>query len=80
MPLSDAARAAGDALFPLCLTGGDAYELAMAVPDDGEQALRAAGVEVTRIGRFIDGPPRVEVRQPDGLLLSLPSGGWSHFS
>ena len=79
VPLSDAARAAGDALFPLCLTGGDDYELAMAVPDDGEQALRAAGVEVTRIGRFIDGPPRVEVRQPDGLLLSLPSGGWSHF-
>jgi thiamine-monophosphate kinase len=79
VPMSDAAQGAGDGYLPLRLTGGDDYELAMAVSDANVPALRVCGVPVTRIGRFIDGPPRVEARQPDGLLLALPSGGWSHF-
>jgi len=79
LPLSDAARAAGEGYLPLCLTGGDDYELAMAVPEANAAKLATAGVMVTRIGRFVEGPPRVEVRHPDGLLMTLPSGGWSHF-
>ncbi len=80
VPLSDAARAAGAEFLPLCLTGGDDYELAMAVSDARADALGESGVAVTRIGRFVAGPPRVAVRSADGRLLALPSGGWSHFN
>ena len=58
VPLSPAARAAiaAGARLERCLSGGDDYELLMAVPVAREAALaRAAascGVAVTRIGRF----------------------------
>lgn len=82
LPRSDAARAAGDDFVALCLTGGDDYELAMAVPNSHSDALRDAaattGVPVTRIGRFIEGPPRATVRR-QGATLELRTGGWSHF-
>ncbi len=81
VPLSDAAREAG--MLPLCLTGGDDYELVLAVPPDREAALaeaaRAARTPVTRIGRFLAGPASVTVRAEDGSELPLPAGGWSHF-
>ena len=84
VPLSPAAQAAGAAWLPQCLTGGDDYELAMAVPDLAADALRARaaalGVPVTRIGRFVAGPARVTVRGADGQPLALPRGGWSHFA
>ncbi len=77
------ARAAGPAWLPACLTGGDDYELLLAVPPDREAALVAAagraGMAVTRIGHFHSGPPRVSVLGPDGAEMALPSGGWSHF-
>jgi thiamine-monophosphate kinase len=83
VPLSDAARAAGPEWLAACLTGGDDYELLLAVPPDREAALVAAavaiGVNVTRIGHFHRGSPRVSVRGPDGAEMALPSGGWSHF-
>ncbi len=83
VPRSAAARAAGAAWLSLCLTGGDDYELAMAVPDAAAPALReaaaAARVAVTQIGRFMAGPPEVVVRGPAGALLALGAGGWSHF-
>jgi thiamine-monophosphate kinase len=83
VPLSDAARAAGPEWLAACLTGGDDYELLLAVPPDREAALVAAagagGIRVTRIGHFHSGPPRVSVRSPDGAEMALPSGGWSHF-
>jgi thiamine-monophosphate kinase len=82
LPLSAPARAAlPDALMHI-LTGGDDYELAMAVPPEALPALRAAAgvVPVTCIGRFLAGPPRVAVRAPDGAELYLPTGGWSHFA
>ena len=86
VPLSPAARAAAGAAdrLPLCLTGGDDYELLLAVPPDREPALhaaaRAAGIAVTRIGAFLAGPPHVTVRAPDGSILPLERGGWSHFA
>ncbi|HST73904.1 MAG TPA: thiamine-phosphate kinase [Acetobacteraceae bacterium] len=83
VPLSDPARAAGAEWLPACLTGGDDYELLLAVPPSREAALIAAAervrMVVTRIGHFHSGPPRVSVRGPDGAEMALPSGGWSHF-
>jgi thiamine-monophosphate kinase len=84
VPLSAAARAAGPEHLARCLTGGDDYELVMAVAPEREAALLAvaarAGVAVTRIGRFLAGPPQVAVRGADGALMTFASGGWSHFS
>jgi thiamine-monophosphate kinase len=82
LPLSDAARATLPATLARILTGGDDYELAMAVRPAQEAALRetAGNVPVTRIGRFVAGPPRVTVRDAAGAALALPAGGWSHFA
>jgi thiamine-monophosphate kinase len=82
VPRSPAALACGEAYLPLCLTGGDDYELALAVPPEREAAFVAhasvLGLAVTRIGRFVDGAG-VRVLSADGAPLVLPSGGWSHF-
>ena len=79
-----AAVAADPALLTSCLTGGDDYELLLAVPESREAALRAVavacGVAVTRIGRFVSGAPQVSVRGPDGAPMALAAGGWSHFA
>jgi thiamine-monophosphate kinase len=83
VPLSDAARMAGPEWLPACLTGGDDYELLLAVSPNREATLvaeaRRVGMAVTRIGHFHSGPPRVSVRGPDGAEMALRSGGWSHF-
>jgi thiamine-monophosphate kinase len=83
VPLSDAARVAGPDWLVTCLTGGDDYELLLAVPPARSDALRQeatrAGIPVTRIGRFHSGPPEVVVRQASGEVLALTKGGWSHF-
>jgi thiamine-monophosphate kinase len=83
LPLSPAARQAGAGSLSTILTGGDDYELLLAVPSDREAALhdaaREAGIPVTRIGRFRAGLPGVMVHGPDGKPLSLAKGGWSHF-
>jgi thiamine-monophosphate kinase len=83
VPLSDAARRAGPEWLVTCLTGGDDYELLLAVPPAREvaieQAARAAGMAVTRIGSFRAGPARVMVRRTDGEPMTLATGGWSHF-
>ncbi|HQT77059.1 MAG: thiamine-phosphate kinase [Rhodospirillales bacterium 20-64-7] len=83
VPLSDAARKAGPDWLPTCLTGGDDYEVLMAVPPAQEAALRQAaaqaGIPVTRIGHFHSGPPAVMVRTASGEPFALTSGGWSHF-
>jgi thiamine-monophosphate kinase len=83
VPLSDAARAAGPAWFVTCLTGGDDYELLLAVPPKRREAFLAsaggAGIAVTCIGRFVAGSPEVVVRQASGEPLLLTKGGWSHF-
>lgn len=88
VPLSAAARVAttmdgaGAGWLETCLTGGDDYEVLMAVPPAHVPALRdaarAIGVGVSRIGTFHSGPPRVMVRGADGNALTLKKGGWSH--
>lgn len=87
VPLSDAARAAGPQLeadwLATCLTGGDDYEVLLALPPDRRDALLASaarsGIAVTRIGRFHSGPPEVMVRQASGEPVVFKTGGWSHF-
>jgi thiamine-monophosphate kinase len=83
VPLSDAARAAGAEWLTTCLTGGDDYELLLAVPPVHEAALREAardaGVPVTRIGTFHVGAPDVVVRDAVGQPIALDRPGWSHF-
>ena len=83
VPLSPPARQAGPDWLPTCLTGGDDYELLLAVPPAHEaalqQAAQAAGMAVTRIGSFRSGPPHVMVRGPDGKPMTFATGGWSHF-
>ena len=74
VPLSDAARAAGPDWLPICLTGGDDYELLLAIPPGGE-----TGIPVTRIGAFRAGKPEVIVQGLDGKPMNLARGGWSHF-
>jgi thiamine-monophosphate kinase len=83
VPLSDAARSAGSAWLNTCLTGGDDYELLLAVPPENESALQqaamTAGMAVTRVGAFHPGEPLVMVVAPGGETLALTKGGWSHF-
>jgi thiamine-monophosphate kinase len=83
VPLSPPAQQAGAAWLSTILSGGDDYELLLAVPPDREAALRdaarAAGVAVTRIGDFRPGPAEVTVRGADGMPLRIEKGGWSHF-
>jgi thiamine-monophosphate kinase len=83
VPLSDAARAAGPGWLETCLTGGDDYEVLMAVPPDRAAALRQAaaalGIAVTRIGHFRAGSAEVMVRRSGGEPFVFAKGGWSHF-
>ena len=80
VPLSDAARKAGR--LNACLTGGDDYELLLAVPPTSAAALQAeckrSGLPVTAIGRFA---PGAETTVTDEYGLPTPNlePGWSHF-
>ncbi len=83
VPLSEPARSAGPKWFGTCLTGGDDYELLLAVPRAHEAALekaaRTAGIQVTHIGNFRAGSPAVVVHGSDGRPMVFDRGGWSHF-
>lgn len=82
VPLSDAARQAGPDWLATCLTGGDDYELLLAVPPAHDDALRRAaaarGVAVTRIGRFDRTLSGVTVQGPSGETMAFARTGWSH--
>lgn len=91
VPLSEAAQAAGSAWLETCLTGGDDYEILMAIPPERELALQSHGVlqtqhgpvTMTRIGAFrpTTGPhgrPNVQVVDALGAPMVFSQGGWSH--
>ena len=82
IPLSDAARAAGPDWLETCLTGGDDYELLMAVAPEAELALAreaaALGIAATRVGEVV-APPGVRVFDAAGTPMTFARGGWSHF-
>jgi thiamine-monophosphate kinase len=83
VPLSDPAKAAGEGWLETCMTGGDDYELLLAVPPSREEALlqeaAARRIPVTRIGAFHSGTPDVMVKAANGEPLPLTKGGWTHF-
>jgi thiamine-monophosphate kinase len=83
VPVSAAGREAGLQFVESGAAGGDDYELLLAVPVAREAALLegagAAGVPVTRIGRFLEGAPEVTGVRQDGSVVALGGGGWSHF-
>ncbi|MCC6597731.1 MAG: thiamine-phosphate kinase [Alphaproteobacteria bacterium] len=58
------------------LTGGDDYQLALAVPPENIGFL---DFEHYVIGRFVSGSPKVEVLDAGGEVLSFKKGGWQHF-
>ncbi len=82
VPASAAARAAGPDWLERRLTGGDDYELLLAVPAGRDAALRRvardAGIAVTRIGEFAAGD-RVTILDQDGQAMAIRRPGWSHF-
>lgn len=84
VPLSAAARAAvhrDPAAVERILTGGDDYELALAIPPANLSATqehgRKVGVNVTPIGRFVAGSG-VTVLDGNGKALALSSAGYRH--
>jgi len=79
VPLSAQARDAGPAWQEAAITGGDDYELVLAVPAGRDAAMQALGVSATRIGRFTTGEG-VQVVDANGASISLPRTGWSHFA
>ena len=84
LPLSPPARQAGPDWLPTILTGGDDYELLLAVPPAHAAALQQTSHATPAClspasAAFAPGQPGVMVRGPDGKPLSLPRGGWSHF-
>ena len=82
VPRSPAALAVGQAWLETCLTGGDDYELLMAVPPGRAELLTAAasaaGYAVTHIGCFEAGN-EVRVLDAHGAAINLGQPGWSHF-
>jgi thiamine-monophosphate kinase len=71
----------GDALG-LALHGGEDYELLLAVDEHELEEIaelaRVWGVEITAIGRFVEGEPLVRLRE-DGVERALPAAGYDHF-
>jgi thiamine-monophosphate kinase len=86
VPLSDAAKAAiaaDPAWFEIAATGGDDYELLVAVPPEGahgfEALAAAAGVDVAFVGEAIDRiAPPCFIGQ-DGEEVLFERGAFSHF-
>ena len=83
VPLSPATLAAGDRWRDLCFTGGDDYELLLAIPRLAENALRdaagGAGIQVTRIGECSPGAGEVTLLDEGGQIQAMKQAGWSHF-
>lgn len=72
-----------DQVLPWVLAGGDDYELAFTAPpgrrEQVQSAARAAGVDVTRIGR-IASEPGLRVVDAQGHALQVAARGFDHFA
>ncbi|APH59336.1 thiamine-phosphate kinase [Granulibacter bethesdensis] len=86
IPLSNAARQHMPEYLPLCLSGGDDYELVMAVSPSCTVPLRqradSLGIPVQRIGQFharSGQKPGVHVLASDGSVMPFERKGWQHF-
>jgi thiamine-monophosphate kinase len=80
VPASSEAAALGEEVLQARLTGGDDYELILAVPPGREGALKAAcgPLPVTKIGVFEPGAG-VRVLSGAGPEMAFKSLGWKHF-
>ncbi len=73
------AEATGQDKRILALTGGEDYELLVAVPPDRLDALRALlDLPLTPVGALEAGTPGLEVRDGDGRAIALTKRGWEH--
>lgn len=83
VPLSPQAQAAGADWLETILTGGDDYEVLLAIPPANQAALQSAAaachIPLTRIGGFVQGDAEVRLRAPDGTPIRVSHAGWSHF-
>jgi thiamine-monophosphate kinase len=86
VPFSDAARAlvkAEPALLERALSGGDDYEILVAVPvakaESFRAGARAAGVAVTEISRLETGDATPQFIDPDHRPLAFQQPSYSHF-
>ncbi|MCW5695502.1 MAG: thiamine-phosphate kinase [Bauldia sp.] len=83
VPLSPDAAALIDAepaLLATALTGGDDYELLMAIAPADADACAAAGTTVTPIGRIVAGEGPPTIRGHDGQPLHFQRSGFDHFA
>ncbi|OYV32655.1 MAG: thiamine-phosphate kinase, partial [Acidocella sp. 20-61-6] len=80
VPASAQAAALGGQMLETRLTGGDDYELLLAVPPGHGEALKAAcgALKVTKIGVFQAGEG-VHVLDESGEMMKLSATGWNHF-
>ncbi len=81
VPSSPAVAAFGDRMLEARLTGGDDYELLLAVPPGNEAALRSAcgNVPLTKIGTFFAGETRVILLDQNSKEMTFEKSGWQHF-
>ena len=65
------------------ITGGDDYELVMAVPgnavEDFLEKAQELGIRLSVIGEFVEGKPGSVFIDPNSQPLSLAKNGWQHF-
>lgn len=65
------------------LSGGDDYELIMAVPDNKLEAFKAVALKndvvLQDIGQFKEGEPDVIIYDETGKTLEIKKRGWQHF-
>jgi thiamine-monophosphate kinase len=85
VPLSDAVAeivAADPSLIATALTGGDDYELLLAVPHDRvaavHEAARQAGTAIAEIGTLVQ-ESRLTFLDRDGESLAFEKAGFTHF-
>jgi thiamine-monophosphate kinase len=79
VPLSLQAQAAGSGWREAAITGGDDYELVLAVPAGRRDVMESLAVRTTRIGYFKPGEG-TELVNETGQSIALSSRGWSHFA
>ncbi len=85
LPIAPQTRTVADALglapVSLALSGGEDYELLMALPPQDLPAAKAAmgDVPLTVIGEVVAAEEGVTLVTESGERAELPPGGWSHF-
>ncbi len=88
LPVSDAVREAGLKLgrdpYDWVLGSSDDYELLITCRPGDEGRVRAgldpfSGLEISEIGRMIEGGPSITLAQPDGTERPAAPSGWDHF-